>query len=92
MRGILQGANRTYFLSLTLSPETIFVPLSKKTQKKMKTENINNERIQSAFGSFMWVFNSGGVDFQSHNEAEYQAFLKANYESKTSTYQYLNSL
>jgi hypothetical protein len=58
----------------------------------MKTENINNERIQPESRSFMWVFNSGGVDFQSHNEVEYQAFLKANYKSKTSTYQYLNSL
>ena len=58
----------------------------------MNKENVSNERIQSEYRFFMWVFNSGGIDFQSHNELEYQAFLKANYKSKTSTYQYLNSL
>ena len=57
----------------------------------MNAKNKNNIKSQSEEDKFIRIFNSTGVLYQSHNESEYQMFLKENYISKTSSYQYLKS-
>jgi hypothetical protein len=57
----------------------------------MKTKNENSQTEQPEENLLIWIFSPGGVLFQNHNETEYQNYLKENYRSKTSLYQYLRS-
>ena len=59
---------------------------------KMKSKNESSKKDQLEENLLIWIFNSNGVLFQNHNEMEYQQYLKENYKSKPSSYQYLNSL
>jgi len=58
---------------------------------KMKSKNESSKKDQLEENLLIWIFNSNGVLFQNHNETEYQNYLKENYTSKTSSYQYLKS-